>query len=237
MSKAALITGGAVRIGRELALRLAYMSYDIALHFNSSESRAQETAERVRDCGVRCSIFNCDLACEEDVLSLIPRVVEKFPALEVLVNNASVFEKGSILETGPQFFSRQMAVNFKAPFFLSRDFARSCKKGLIINVLDTRISRNDFSYAAYTLSRKALAELTGISAREFAPGIRVNAIAPGLVLPPEGESEGCLDRLAMKIPLRRTGDIDNITHALEFLVKNDFITGQVIYVDGGEHLM
>ncbi|HUU26853.1 MAG TPA: SDR family oxidoreductase [archaeon] len=236
MSKAALITGGAKRIGKKLALALASRSYDIALHFNSSVSEAQETASQIREYGVKCTTFRCDLAVEEELLSLIPRAVEEFPELEILINNASIFQKGTILESEPVFFDRHLAINFKAPYFLSRDFARVCKQGQIINILDTRIARNDFSYAVYTLSKKALSELTKISAREFAPGIRVNGIAPGIILPPPDKSEDYLDKLAARIPLRKKGDLDSVIESLNFLLLNKFVTGQFIYVDGGENL-
>jgi len=237
MSKAALITGGAKRIGRELALELASMSYDIALHFASSSSEAGETASRIREHGVRCVTFACDLAVEKEMLSLIPRVVDEFPELEILVNNASVFQKGTILESEPIFFDSHLSINLKAPFFLSRDFARFCSRGQIINLLDSRIAKNDFGYAAYTLSKKALADLTRISAREFAPLIRVNAIAPGIILPPEGKTEDYLEKLAEKIPMKRKGDLKSLRETLLFLLNNEFVTGQIIYVDGGDNLV
>ena len=236
MAKAALVTGGAKRIGRTIALTLASMSYDIALHYWTSVEEAEATAAEITQRGVRCSTFKCDLAQEEELLLLLPRVLKEFPELEILVNNASVFEKAQIAESEPDFFNRQMAINFKAPFFLSRDFARNCKKGHIINLLDARISKNDFNYTVYILSKKALAELTKISAREFAPGIRVNAIAPGMILSPQGKPEKYLEKMALKIPLKRKGELDNVSESVRFLLNNEFLTGQFIYVDGGENL-
>ena len=236
MAKTALITGGAKRIGKELALALASASYNIALHYGTAAGEAEKTAEEVRRRGVECTTFHCDLREESELLGLIPRVVKQMPGLEVLINSASIFHKGSIAETGPDLFDTHLAVNLKAPFFLSRDFAKFCRRGQIINLLDTRVARNDFGYAVYTLTKKALLDLTKLSAREFAPSIRVNAVAPGLVLPPEGGSKEAFENMAGKIPLRKTGGPEHVVRAVEFLLKEDFLTGQIIYLDGGEHL-
>ena len=236
MAKTVLITGGAKRIGRELALSLASAAYNIALHYSSSAEEAEKTAEEIRGRGVECQTFQCDLREERELLELVPRVAGRMPELEVLINSASIFRKGAIAETGPEFFDSHLAINLKAPFFLSRDFAKLCRRGQIINLLDTRVARNDYGYAAYTLAKKALLELTRLSAREFAPGIRVNAVAPGLILPPEGGSKEAFEKMAGKIPLRKTGGPLDVLRAVEYLLKADFLTGQVIYVDGGEHL-
>lgn len=236
MAKAALVTGGAKRIGRSIALALAEESYDIALHYGTSAAEAEKTAGEIRKLGVECVTFRCNLAEEQEVLSLLPRVAGKMPGLEILVNNASIFQKGKIADTEPEFFRRHLAINFTAPYFLSRDFARICKKGLIINLLDTRIAGNDFNYAIYTITKKALAELTKISAREFAPDIRVNAIAPGIILPPPGGDRQSFEKMALKIPLKKTGEPDYVVQCVKFILKNDFLTGQLIYLDGGENL-
>ena len=236
MAKAALVTGGAKRIGRTIALALAEESYDIALHHGTSAAEAEKTAGEIRQLGVECLTFRCDLAHEQEVLSLLPRVVGKMPGLEILVNNAAIFEKGKIAETEPDFYRRHLAINFTAPYFLSRDFARICKKGLIINLLDTRVASNDFDYAVYTITKKALAELTKISAREFAPDIRVNAIALGIILPPTGGDRHSFEKMALKIPLKKTGGLDCVVQSVKFILKNDFLTGQFIYLDGGENL-
>jgi NAD(P)-dependent dehydrogenase (short-subunit alcohol dehydrogenase family) len=130
-----------------------------------------------------------------------------------------------------------MAVNLRAPFFLLRDFAARCAPGQVINLLDTRIVRDEFNYAAYTLSKKSLAELTRMAAREFAPRVRVNAVAPGLILPsPEGGGDQ-FERMAKSIPLKTTGCPEQIADAVMFLARSEFITGEVIHIDGGEHLL
>jgi len=236
MKETALITGGAQRIGREISIFLASLSYDIALCYNTSEKDAQDTAKAIRALDRKCELFKSDLSEEDNLYSLIPAVMKKFHDLHVLVNNASIFKRATIEKTDVELFDKHIGINLKAPFFLSKEFAKAVKRGSIINILDTRISSDRTTYAAYSLSKKALAEVTRMSALEFAPDIRVNAIAPGLILPPEGKSDEYLDRLAEKVPLKRKGNTKNVTEAIRFLLSNDYITGQIIFCDGGEHL-
>ncbi|MFH1070616.1 MAG: SDR family oxidoreductase [Candidatus Glassbacteria bacterium] len=236
MGKAALVTGGARRIGRAIALALSRTGYDIALHYSSSAVEAQSTAEQIRAQGTACETFRCDLERPDQLLALVDRVVEKMPGLELLVNNASVFRRGSIAETDPLLFDSHLAVNLRAPFFLTREFAARCGRGQVINLLDSRIDRDDFAYAAYTITKKALAALTRIAAREFGPAIRVNAVAPGPVLPPAGESQAAFLRIAGGVPLARPGSPELVARSVLYLLENDYLTGQVIYVDGGDHL-
>jgi len=238
-NKSALVTGAARRIGKSIALFLAKNGYNIALHYGSSDDEAQKTAAAIRETGVICETFKCDFYNEDETLSLLPRVTKTFPNLTLLVNNASIFKKAAIADTDPEKFNRHIAVNLKAPFFLMRDFARMCNTGHVINILDSRITHTPAkrdNYAVYTLAKKALAELTRMSAVEFAPEIRVNAIAPGLIFPPAGKSEDFLNKKAQNIPLKRKGAVADIVKAVQYLLENEFITGQILYVDGGEHL-
>lgn len=233
---AALITGGSKRIGRGIAMQIASLGYDVAIHYNKSQKEAIETRDQIRKSKIKCEIFHCDLKEEREVKNLIPKVLKKFPDLNLLVNSASIYEQASILKTTPNILDDHLKTNFIAPFILSRDFASLSKGGLIINILDTRIRSNSGLYAAYSLSKKLLAEFTRMSALEFAPKVRVNAIAPGLILPPKGKDISYLDRLAKGIPLKRKGSIDNIKESVKFLIENDFIAGQIIFCDGGQHL-
>ena len=237
MNKAALVTGGARRIGREIALSLAGEGWDVVLHYNSSRDDAGRTAEEVRARGVSCELIGCDLADSRRMLELLPAALELAPGLELLVNNASIFERSPIAETEVGLFDSHVAVNLRAPFFLLRDFARLSARGQVLNLLDTRIVRDESAYAAYTLTKKALAGLTRMAAREFAPGIRVNAVAPGLIFPPEGGSREQFERMAARIPLECRGHPQQVARAAMFLVNSDFVTGEVIHVDGGEHLL
>lgn len=140
------------------------------------------------------------------------------------------------METDPDLFDRHMQINFKTPFFLSQDFARICKKGLIINMLDTKIHKTLIEYFVYTLSKKVLFEFTQMAAKELGPDIRVNGIAPGLILPAAGMSEKEFEEMGERIPLKQTGSPQDIVQAVGFFMENDFISGEVISVDGGEHL-
>ncbi|QIA06340.1 SDR family oxidoreductase [Draconibacterium halophilum] len=130
----------------------------------------------------------------------------------------------------------QLDVNLKAPFFLIRDFANYFKAGNIINFVDTRITSNASNFAAYSISKKALWDLTKMAALEFAPDIRINAIAPGVTLPPEDEDEDYLEKLAQGIPMKKPGGVEPILKSLNYILENDHLTGQLLFADGGENL-
>ena len=184
----ALVTGASKRIGQAIAFTLATLGYRIALHFNHSQKEAQETAGHIKKLGSVCELLDCDLASEKEVSTLISRAYKKFPDLNVLVNSASIFEKSKFDIKDLPLFNDHFAINLKAPFILSCEFFRICKKGHILNLLDTNIVKNKTSHAAYLLTKKSLADMTKMAAVEFAPHIRVNGIAPGLILPPRGET-------------------------------------------------
>ncbi len=237
MPNAALITGGAKRIGRAIALALAGEGYDLAIHYNTSAAEAEELAGQVVAAGRRCELLSCDLADTGRLAAMMEEAFRRLPHLSALVNNASIFERGTFLETDEAFLDRAMAVNFKAPFFLCQAFARRARAGGIVNILDTNVTRNVASYFAYSLSKKALRDLTLLAARALAPGIRVNAVCPGAILPPPGEPPEYLDKLISKVPLQRAGDGGQIAAAVLYLLRSDYVTGQCLFVDGGRHLV
>jgi NAD(P)-dependent dehydrogenase (short-subunit alcohol dehydrogenase family) len=236
--KPVLVTGAGQRIGNGIATHLAEKGWDVAIHYNRSEKDAAELAQILirKFPDGRFETFRADLTDTRETEMLIGRVAAVMGKPEILVNNASVFEPASIRNSTPQFFDRQIAVNFRAPFILIREFARLCEKGLIINMVDTRITGNQPGYAAYTLSKKALWELTKMAALELAPGFRVNAIAPGLALPPAGEDERYLLRLSVRIPMKKPGGLIPILKSVDFILENEYLTGQLLYCDGGENL-
>jgi NAD(P)-dependent dehydrogenase (short-subunit alcohol dehydrogenase family) len=236
MNQAALVTGAAKRIGRQIALALAGEGFDIALHYNTSPRDAETTAQEIRALGRRCELFAADLGDSAQVQKLVPAVFDKLPGCNLLVNSASIFQGGKITGTEEPLYDRLFDINLKAPFLLSRDFARRCSSGHIVNLLDTKVAKSSSLYFAYTLTKKALAEFTTMAARELAPAIRVNGVCPGLILPPPGQTQEYLRKLAPSVPLQRVGNPEMIASAVLFLVKNDYITGQFIYVDGGWHL-
>ncbi len=236
MKQAALVTGGAKRIGAAIAMALSKHGYDIALHYHASRTEAEKTAGAVRQTGSACELFACDLADMDQVASLVPGVFRRFPGCSLLVNNASIFERAGFRETEPALFDRLWNVNFKAPFFLARDFAGHCRSGQIINICDTKITEELVSHFVYALTKKALTDFTRMAAKELGPAIRVNALAPGMILSSKDHTDEDLVRMSRKLPLQRKGNADQVVSALLFLMDNDYITGECIFVDGGGHL-
>ena len=238
MNNTALITGASKRVGKALAEHLAAKGWNIVIHFNSSEKPAKELENQLRQKypEQKFTRIKANLSGESEVERLIPLVVSEFGTFDLLVNNASVFNSGYISETSPELFNSQINVNLKAPFILIREFANHNKKGNIINFVDTRITTNKSNFASYSLSKKGLWELTKMAALEFAPEIRVNAIAPGVTLPPEDRDEEYLWNLAESIPMKKPGGLAPILKSLDFILENDHLTGQLLFADGGENL-
>ena len=236
-NRAALVTGAAQRLGREIALRLARMGYHVAAAFHSSESEAESLAEEIREMGLECATASRDLRVNGEAAGLAKWAMETFPGLRVVVNNASVYDRGAILESSPENILEAMSLHLAAPLAITREFAAAGRTGVVVNMLDARIRRSRTDRIAYLMSKKALAEFTKAAAVELAPGIRVNGVAPGLILPPKSETESYMDALAEHVPLKRTGTIDDVLDATEFLVGAEYVTGQIIYVDGGMNLL
>ena len=239
MEGAALVTGGAKRIGRAVALALARKGYDLGIHYNTSGARAEELAAEIGSLGRQCELFQFDLADAKSLPLLIERAFEALPNCSVLVNNASVFERVGFMDTDEALFDRMIAINFKAPFFLSQHFVRRCGPGAaaqIINLLDTQITRNFTQYFVYALSKKAMAEFTRMAARELGPAVRVNGVCPGLIAAAAGSSQESFRKMASRIPAKRTGEPRDVAEAVLYLLDSDFVTGECIFVDGGEHL-
>ena len=233
----ALVTGAAKRIGRAICFHLAELGFNIAIHYNRSQAEAKKLQSELKAFNIISNIFPCDLSNEKKVSLLIKDVYKNFPDLKLLINSASIFEKSQFRSASLDSLNRHYAVNFKAPFILSQAFANICKRGQIINILDTNIVKNQTQHHTYLLTKKLLFELTKMTAVELAPRIRVNAIAPGAILPPDGKGENYLKARAKQSPMLTKGDVGHITSSVEFLINNPFVTGQVIYADGGAHLI
>lgn len=234
--RTALITGASKRIGRETALALAEQGVNIVLHFNRSEGEARQLAAELEHRGAKAWTVRADFRQPQEYQSLVERARGEAGALDILVNNASMFPAEAIGDLTWSGFSADMEVNAWVPLTLSREFARGLTRGSIINLHDTHLQGFDLEHAGYILSKHVLAELTRMMALELAPDITVNAVAPGLILPPPGADESYLVSHARSLPLRRHGAPRDIAEAIVFLLRSDFITGQVIYVDGGRHL-
>lgn len=238
MAKTAIITGGAKRIGREIGLCLAQNGWNIALCCNKSAKQADQTAAQIRNHKVECEVFCCDLADTNAAIAMLEEIFAKMPDVAALVNNASVFERSPIAQTTQKLFDRHMDINLKTPFFMLQAFAKHCcLEGCVINITDTRVVKNQNVYAAYLLSKKMLTELTRMAAIEYAPNIRVNAIAPGPVLEPDGIDREYITHLVRNTPLKNPATVEEITRSVMFLLECEHITGQVIFADSGQHLI
>lgn len=234
----ALVTGGARRLGKAFALSLARMGYSIALHYRGSADEAEHTVKEIRALGVDCLPIHADLTVPEKIDFLFSLVDEFKSPLKVLVNSAAVMPAGNPRELEIKDWDSALDLNLRAPFLLSQQAARRMTGGgLIVNVTDIGAQKAWSRYPSYTVSKAGLESLTKLLARALAPGIRVNAIAPGLVLPSEVITRAQWDKLVERLPLKRAATMDEITSALEFLVKNEYITGQTIVVDGGYSLI
>lgn len=237
MDQVALITGGAKRIGKAIALALAERGIHIALHYQHSQDASEKTANAIREMGVQCERFQCDLSDLGAVEALIPAVRKKFGCCHLLINNASIFQRAPLLDTPIELMERIIRINLEAPLLLSRSLAAGDREGQIINLLDTKITADHSPYFIYLLTKKALSEATRMAAVELGPKIRVNGIAPGLILPSADSGPEAFERMGQKIPLQSTGDPSVIVRAVLFLLDNPFVTGECLFVDGGEHLI
>lgn len=234
-----LITGAAKRIGRALAELFAARGWEVVIHYNNSAVAALDLSRSLQK-QYRDRHFPTVKADLSDAGKSVELLLDHLPApvksLDALINCASVFEPSSLAETDYLLWRQQMVVNFETPFMLMQAFYKRFGKGCIVNILDTRIVTNDWSHAAYSLSKKALMELTRMAALEWAPAVRVNGVAPGPVLPPPGKEAAHLGKVIADTPLKRLVGLDDLTGSVWFLVANSAITGQILYCDSGAHL-
>jgi pteridine reductase len=236
--KTALVTGGARRIGRAIALALGGSGVDIVVHdHRSMHGECERLCGELGAMGVQSWVVAADFETPSDYESLAGRAFEASGRLDFLINNASVFSPDTLADAEFEGAVRHLQINAWAPLVISREFARLAGRGKVVNILDTRIAGFDFGHLSYIMSKQALHLVTKMAAVEFAPEITVNSVAPGLILPPQGKDREYLEGLAKTVPLGRHGHPDDVTDAVAFLLKSDFITGQVIFVDGGRHLM
>ncbi len=232
-----LITGSARRIGRALALYLAEAGADIFIHHGSSPEDAEKTAAEIRNLGRKAWVLQADLADPEQVTSLVDRAWEIQP-LEHLVNNAAQFEPLQWDTTTPASWQKTFDINLTAPFFLSQQFGLKLagKPGRILNILDWRALRPGADHLPYTVSKAALAALTKSLAVALAPNISVNGLALGAILPPSDGSN--TDKIIKDIPVKRWADLAEVGEAALFMLAGPkYITGEILHVDGGRHLV
>jgi len=239
LPRAVLITGGAQRIGRAIALALAADGWAVAVHYRASRDRATALVEEILGAGGRAVALDADLADETAVAALVPRAVAALGPLGCLVNNASIFENDTAATVDRASWDAHIEVNLRAPFVLMQGFAAQLPdtaSGAIVNLLDQRVWSLTPYFVSYTVSKAALWTLTQTMALALAPRIRVNGIGPGPTLPSPRQSAAQFERQCAALPLRRGTTPDEIAAAVRFILAAPAMTGQMIALDGGEHL-
>lgn len=246
----ALVTGAAARLGAAMAEYLAGRGYDIALHYHQSTDKAEAQADRIRAMGRRAETFQADLLVEAEVQGLVPRVTAAFGApVTCLVNNASVFEYDNIATATRQSWDRHMESNLRAPFVLTQavaaaapapvldDRAEPVAQVLVVNMIDQRVRKLTPEFMSYTIAKMALWALTRTAAQGLAPAVRVNAIGPGPTLQGHRQSADHFNRQRSATLLERGSNPQDITAALGYFLDAPGVTGQLLCVDGGQHLV
>jgi pteridine reductase len=234
----ALVTGAAQRLGKAFVFALARKGYAILLHYRYSEAQADITATEIRRLDVPVFLSQADLSDPKQISSLFATVDKIKHPLKVLVNSAAIMPVGDARTLSVKDWDAALDLNLRAPFLCAQETARRMTDGgLIVNVTDVGAQKAWSRYPSYTVSKAALESLTKLLARAFAPSIRVNAIAPGLVLQSNQVSPEEWERLVNRLPLKRTATVEEIAAALDFLLNNEYITGQTLVIDGGYSLL
>ena len=241
MKKTIFITGAAKRIGKEIALCFSEMGWNIIIHYNSSKNDAQVLADEINGTNPDSAItVQGNLDVKEDVEKVINEVRDAFPTIDLLINNASTFYPTPIEDISEEHWDKLVGSNLKGPLFLIKGLRDKLKesKGSIINITDTNLSKGVANYSIYSAAKAGLESITKGLARELAPHIKVNAIAPGAMLEPPDVTwtEEQKSKVISSIPLNRMGSEKDISEAVKFLAKSNYITGQIIKVDGGRSL-
>lgn len=237
--KTAIITGGSQRVGRALLMALAANGCNITLHYNSSIAPAQRTAAEAEALGARVLLHPANLADPDETASIVSATIDAFGPAHILINSAAIFPEDTLLDASLDEWSTTLSVNLRAPMLLTQGLARALpadESGAVINLTDWRTARPYVEHFSYSVAKGAIDVFTQAAALSLAPRIRVNAIALGAMLPPPGQGDEYLQKLAATLPLQRAGGVDVIAHAMLYLLGNDFVTGEIVRLDGGAHL-
>ncbi|MCO5193843.1 MAG: SDR family oxidoreductase [Anaerolineae bacterium] len=239
--KVAVVTGGAVRVGRALTLALAEAGCDVLIHYGRSADAAAETRADAAAFGVTAHTFSADLADAAAVERIIPAAVTHFGRVDILINSAAIFpEEDTFNGTDVALWDALFNINLRAPFLLSRAFAAQISaegQGRIVAINDSRVQQAATDHFVYRFTKRSLWQMTEMLALELAPRITVNGVALGAILPPPGEDVSYLQRIAeTRIPLQRHGNPISVTDTVLHLLRQDFVTGVTIPIDGGEFL-
>jgi len=234
-----LVTGGARRIGKAIVEDLAAHGFPVAIHCNRSVDEGQTLADAIIARGGNACVVQADLASEQDVRGLLAKAERQLGPIRLLVNNASLFEDDRVGDLDMALWDRHFAIHLKAPVILSEAMAKALPEatdGLIVNVIDQRVWKLNPNFFSYTLSKTALWNATRTLAQALAPRIRVNAIAPGPTLPSERQRPGDFERQVSKVALQRAPELPEFGRTVRYFWENRSITGQMIALDGGQHL-
>ena len=235
-NKTALVTGASKRIGREISIQLAHSGYNVIIHYNQSVDDAKKLCNELIAIGVKAWIMQASFDNPKEYETLIERAFSISPEFSILINNASTFKAEDLKNLHFESIVSSMQINAWAPFALCRQFSEIVPEGKIVNLLDSRTTGFDWNHVGYILSKHMLTILTQMMAIKYAPNITINGIAPGLILPPNGQTLSYLDQKVNSIPLKRHGEPFDIAQAVIYLINAKFVTGSIIYVDGGQHL-
>lgn len=237
--KVVLVTGGAKRIGRAMSLHMASCGWDIVVHYNKSKNEAEEIHEEIAKLGSRCFLVQAELSDEKQVRDIFKKYNNKFGKISCLINNASVFKNDTLNDQKSDNFHFHNSVNLYAPLILSQEFSQnlSGNKGNIINMLDYCVVNLPDKFFSYALSKFGLYGATQMMAKQLAPSIRVNAIGLGHSLPNERETKESFKEARKQTPLQNGADVDEICAAIDFILSSSSMTGQMLALDGGKHLI
>ncbi|MCK5249831.1 MAG: SDR family oxidoreductase [Spirochaetaceae bacterium] len=234
--KIALVTGAARRLGKSIALSLAHQGADVILHYRNSRNETEAVYKEILNMGRRCWMTSHDLSDSSETESWFRNLLSETGIPDILVNSASEFLEGGYVEMSGAELTRSMNLHVQSPLIMIRIMHESGITGSVVNILDTRVADRDSAHSAYHLGKRGLYTLTRDLAVEMAPSLRINAVAPGVILPPPGEDETWIKRLKSTNPLLERGTEEDICDAVLYLLGAGFVTGQVIFVDGGRHL-
>ena len=235
--KTALVTGAAKRLGRQTALELANKGSDVIIHARNSIEEGKKVVNEIRSKGLRSELAVHDFIDSERTAAWFRSIADQYNGIDILVNSACEYRIDSYRDMKKQEFNDAMALGLLSPLAMMNVMAASQREAVIINILDARIFDQDTNHASYHLAKCSLYTLTKELALEFAPAIRVNAVAPGIILPPAQHGDEWLEKMSSSNPMQSHGKAEDVVEAILYLIQASFVTGEIIFVDGGRHLL
>jgi NAD(P)-dependent dehydrogenase (short-subunit alcohol dehydrogenase family) len=238
--KTALVTGAAKRLGRAIALDLARHGWSVAIHYHTSEKEARATEADARTSGVKVALLKADLSRDDETAGLVARAAKELGPLGALINSASIFQNDEWYSADRKSWDLHMETNLRAPFVLSQDFARQVPRdgsGAIVNIIDQRVLKPTPQFISYSVSKAALYWLNTTLAQALSPRVRVNAVGPGPTMKNERQSAADFNRQREATILGHGAEPQDICDAVRYLLEAPSVTGQMIAVDGGQHLI